>query len=156
MSVIGEPPKATPGSGVLAWVRSLVSWETLRYGVSGSTSTLLYILLTLLLEGPGDLPIQLAIPVSYALALVYNFTLQRLFVFPRSEGYALATRAQLTRYLAAVVVQYAITATATAQLPRLLGIPEADVYVGTVLCLAVVTFLTLRSVVFHAAGSDEG
>ena len=150
MSVIGDPPKpAAADLGVVAWVRSLISWETLRYGVSGTASTLLYILLTLLLEGPGGIAIQVAIPLAYALALVCNFTLQRMFVFPRSEGFALAPRSQLARYLGAVLVQYAITATATAKLPGLLHVPETDVYVATVLCLAVAAFLTLRAVVFH-------
>ena len=70
---------------------------------------------------------------------------------PRSEGFALAPRSQLVRYLGAVLVQYAITATTTAKLPGLLNVPETDVYVGTVLCLAVAAFLTLRAVVFHPA-----
>ncbi len=35
--------------------------------------------------------------------------------------------------------------------PGLLNIPERDAYVATVLCLALCAFLTLRSVVFHAA-----
>lgn len=152
MSVRERPP-ASATALAPSWrthARSLFTMATLRYAVSGSTSTLLYIVLTLLLDGPGDLPIQVAIPVAYALALVVNFTLQRRFVFPTSEGFALAPRAQLARYVAAVLVQYAITATVTAKVPGWLGVPEADVYVVTVLCLAVCAFLTLRSVVFHA------
>lgn len=151
MSVISDQQEQAATLGVVAWVRSLISWETLRYGVSGTASTLLYIVLTLLLEGPGGIAIQVAIPVAYALALVLNFTLQRMFVFPRSEGYALAPRSQLGRYLGAVLVQYGITALTTAKLPGLLDVPETDVYVGTVLCLAVAAFLTLRAVVFHPA-----
>lgn len=154
MSVIEDPqeaPGATLVPSLVTRVRSLISWETLRYGVSGTASTLLYIMLTLLLEGPGGLAIQVAIPVAYALALIVNFTLQRTFVFPRSQGFALAPRSQLVRYLGAVLVQYAITATATAKLPGWLGVPETDVYVVTVLCLAVCAFLTLRAVVFHEA-----
>jgi putative flippase GtrA len=151
MSVVTDRPEPAAAVGLVAWVRGLISWETLRYGVSGTASTLLYILLTLLLEGPGNIEIQIAIPVAYALALVVNFTLQRTFVFPRSQGFALAPRSQLARYLGAVLVQYAITATTTAKLPGLLNVPETDVYVGTVLCLAVAAFLTLRAVVFHPA-----
>ena len=45
---------------------SLISWETVRYAISGSSSTLTYIALTLLISGPLDVPIQIAIPVSYA------------------------------------------------------------------------------------------
>jgi putative flippase GtrA len=154
MSVIEDQQKAPDvvlAPSLPARVRALISWETLRYGVSGTASTLLYIVLTLLLEGPGSLPIQAAIPLAYALALVFNFTLQRTFVFPRSEGFALAPRSQLVRYVGAVLVQYAITATATAKVPGWLDVPERDVYVVTVLCLAVCAFLTLRAVVFHAA-----
>lgn len=130
-------------------VRSLFTWTTVRYAINGSATTLLYIFLTLLLDGPGGLPIQVAIPLAYSSSLVVNFTLQRAFVF-RSAGFALSRRKQLVRYLAAVLVQYAITATSTAKLPRLLGVPERDVYVVTVLCLALCAFLTLRSVVFHS------
>ena len=57
----------------------------MRYAISGSSSTLTYIALTLLVSGPLGVPIQIAIPVSYAMALVLNFTLQRHFVFP-SQG----------------------------------------------------------------------
>jgi putative flippase GtrA len=130
---------------------SLLSWETLRYAVSGSFSTLAYIALTLIVSGPLDVPIQIAIPVSYATALVLNFTLQRHFVFPTDDGFALERGAQLRRYVPAVLVQYGITATSTAVLPRLFGVPERDVYVVTVLVLAVLAFLTLRSLVFHPA-----
>jgi putative flippase GtrA len=129
---------------------SLLSWETLRYGISGSVSTLTYIALTLIVSGPLDVPIQIAIPVSYATALVLNFTLQRHFVFPADEGFALNRGAQLRRYIPAVLTQYAVTATSTAVLPHLLGVPETDVYVATVLVLALIAFLTLRSLVFHA------
>lgn len=132
-------------------VRSLFTWTTVRYAINGSATTLLYIVLTLMLDGPGDLPIQVAIPLAYITSLVVNFTLQRAFVFTSQNGFALSRRAQLTRYGAAVLVQYTITATSTAKLPGLLGVPERDVYVVTVLCLALCAFLTLRSVVFHAA-----
>ena len=128
---------------------SLLSWETLRYAISGSFSTFTYIVLTLIISGPLDVPIQIAIPVSYATALVLNFTLQRHFIFPSDEGFALNRGAQLRRYIPAVLTQYAITATSTAVLPQLLGVPEHEVYVATVLVLALIAFLTLRSLVFH-------
>jgi putative flippase GtrA len=132
-----------------SFVLSLLTWETLRYAISGSFSTFAYIALTLIVAGPLDVPIQIAIPVSYVTALVLNFTLQRRFVFPTDEGFALGRGAQLRRYVPAVLIQYGITATSTAILPHLLGVPETDVYVVTVLVLAVIAFLTLRSLVFH-------
>jgi putative flippase GtrA len=153
---VRERPEATatalaPSSSLRRHVRSLFTWTTVRYAINGSATTLLYIVLTLMLDGPGGLPIQVAIPVAYILSLVVNFTLQRAFVFSNSGGFALSRRAQLTRYGAAVLVQYVITATSTAKLPGLLGLHEREVYVVTVLCLALCAFLTLRSVVFHAA-----
>jgi putative flippase GtrA len=132
-----------------SFLLSLISWETLRYAISGSFSTLTYIALTLLVSGPLGVPIQIAIPISYATALVLNFLLQRHFVFATDGGFALQRGAQLRRYVSAVLVQYAVTATSTAVLPDLLGVPEPDVYVVTVLVLAVLAFLTLRSLVFH-------
>jgi putative flippase GtrA len=134
-----------------SFLLSLLTWETLRYAISGSFSTLAYIVLTLVVSGPVGVPIQIAIPVSYATALVLNFTLQRHFVFPTDEGFALGRGAQLRRYVPAVLVQYSVTATSTAVLPRVLGVPERDVYVVTVLILAVLAFLTMRSLVFHPA-----
>jgi putative flippase GtrA len=132
-----------------SFLLSLLTWETLRYAISGSFSTLAYIVLTLVVSGPLGVPIQIAIPVSYATALVLNFTLQRHFVFPTDDGFALGRGAQLRRYVPAVLVQYSVTATSTAVVPRLLDVPERDVYVVTVLILAVLAFLTLRSLVFH-------
>ena len=88
--------RAQPVSSVAAvkvkrrsFLLSLLTWETLRYAISGSSSTLTYIALTLLLSGPADIPIQIAIPVSYVTALVLNFTLQRRFVFPTDEDLVL-------------------------------------------------------------------
>jgi len=135
-----------------SFLLSLVSWETVRYAISGTSSTFTYIALTLLLSQAAGVPIQIAIPVSYATALVLNFTLQRRFVFPTEEGFALGAGAQLRRYVPAVLAQYAITATSTAVLPHLLGVHEREVYVATVLTLAVIAFLTLRSLVFHPTG----
>jgi putative flippase GtrA len=151
---VQERPQATAAAlappSLRRRVRSLFTWTTVRYAINGSATTLLYIVLTLFFHGTGGLPIQVAIPVAYVLSLVVNFTLQRAFVFPSSSGFALSRRAQLSRYIPAVLVQYTITATSTAKMPELLGVPETDVYVVTVLCLALCAFLTLRSVVFHA------
>lgn len=152
MSVQERPEASATGRlppAVRRQIRSLFTWTTIRYAINGSATTLLYIFLTLMLDGPGGLPIQVAIPVAYVSSLVVNFTLQRAFVF-KSDGFALSRRSQLMRYGAAVLVQYTITATSTAKLPRLLGVPERNVYVVTVLCLALCAFLTLRSVVFHS------
>jgi putative flippase GtrA len=122
----------------------------LRYVVTGGTVALVYLGLGLLLSGPLGVPIQIAIPVAFALSLMLNYMLQRHFVFGHSESFALSGRAQFVRYAQIGVAQYAFTAGATALLPGPLGVSEQVVYVVAALTAPVITFLLLRLVVFHA------
>lgn len=121
----------------------------LRYAIGGTLATAIYMGLTLFASGPLGVPIQVAIPISYALALVVHFTLQRRFVFPEDEGYALATHHQAGRYLASAGVQYVLTALSTHFLPEITGLDEQVVYVLTVMTLACLNFLFFRTFVFH-------
>jgi putative flippase GtrA len=123
--------------------------ETLRYVIGGSFTTVVYVGMTLTLSGPLDTPIQIAIPCSYATALILHFLLQRRFVFRREEGFALARHDQLRRYLTTAATQYGLAALSTAVLPGVLGLHEQLVYVVTALTLAAATFLILRAHVFH-------
>ena len=123
----------------------------LRYVAAGGINTLVYIALTLLLSGPAGLPIQVAIPISYATAMCTHFLLQRLVVFSHVESYALRGHEQAGRYLAIAAVQYPVTALSTAVIPALTGWPEQAVYVVTVIVVAAATFLLLRRHVFHPA-----
>jgi putative flippase GtrA len=123
--------------------------ETLRYVIGGSFTTVVYVGMTLALSGPLDAPIQVAIPCSYATALILHFLLQRRFVFRREEGFALARHHQLRRYLTTAGTQYGLAALSTAVLPAVLGVHEQVVYVVTALTLAAATFLILRAHVFH-------
>jgi putative flippase GtrA len=84
--------------------------ELVRYTLAGGLVFVLYLGLTLGLSGAG-LPIQVAIPVSYAIAVATHFALQRSFVFT-GRGYALRTREQVARYVALGAVQYPTTALA--------------------------------------------
>jgi putative flippase GtrA len=127
----------------------LVNAEMLRYVVGGSFTTVWYVGLTLTLSGPVDVPIQLAIPVSYGTALMLHFLLQRRFVFRREEGFALGRGRQLRRYLSTAFIQYSLAAVCTATLPSLLHARERLVYAVTALTLAGFTFLILRAHVFH-------
>jgi putative flippase GtrA len=126
-----------------------INAETLRYIIGGSFTTIWYVGSTLVLSGPLDVPIQLAIPFGYVTALLMHFTLQRTFVFKREEGFALETRHQLRRYLTTAFIQYSLAAICTATLPSLLHARERLVYAVTALTLAAFTFLVLRSHVFH-------
>jgi putative flippase GtrA len=125
-------------------------WQLIRYLGAGGLVASVYLGLTLILSGPAGFPIQAAIPVSYATALCLHFSLQRWFVFRNAEEFALAMHHQVGRYLLIALFQYACTAIATALLPDALGVSSQVVYVVTAVLLAGVTFLLLRTRVFHA------
>jgi putative flippase GtrA len=127
----------------------LLTGQTLRYAIGGSFTTAVYVGMTLSLSGPLNAPIQAAIPIAYATALVLHFLIQRRFVFRREEGFALERHHQLRRYLTTAAIQYTLAALSTAVLPGVLGLHEQIVYVATALTLAAITFLVLRTHVFH-------
>jgi putative flippase GtrA len=123
--------------------------QVARFVLSGGTVAVVYLGLGLLLSGPAGVPIQVAIPVSYVLSVLLNYTLQRYFVFAHSESFALAPQSQFIRYVQIGAVQYAITAGATAVLPGVLGLSEQVVYVAVALIAAAITFVLLRLIVLH-------
>jgi putative flippase GtrA len=126
----------------------------LRYLAAGGLNTLIYIGLTLLFSGPVGLPIQVAIPISFVIALCTHFVLQRIVVFGHVEDFALRGTQQARRYVAIGLVQYVVTAACTAFIPAVTGWPEQPVYVAVALGVAAATFLLLRQQVFHP--SDAG
>jgi putative flippase GtrA len=134
---------------VPAPIAAFLTAETLRYVIGGSFTTIVYVGMTLTLARVVEAPIQLAIPISYATALLLHFLLQRNFVFQREDGFALERGHQLRRYLTTAATQYSLAALSTAILPGVLGLHEQVVYVVTALTLAAVTFLILRTHVFH-------
>jgi putative flippase GtrA len=125
--------------------------QVIRFVLSGGTVALVYLGLGLLLSGPLGVPIQIAIPVSYVVSVLFNYSMQRWFVFAHSDDFALSRGAQFLRYVQIGAIQYAFTAAATAVLPDALGVDEQVVYVATALIAAAITFVVLRFVVFHAA-----
>jgi putative flippase GtrA len=128
--------------------------QALRFVLSGATVAVVYLGLGLLLSGPLGVPIQIAIPVSYVVSVLFNYSMQRWFVFAHSDAFALSRQAQFVRYVQIGAAQYVLTALATAVLPGVLGLGEQVVYVATALIAAAVTFVVLRLVVFH--GSQGG
>lgn len=120
----------------------------LRFVGAGIVTALTYLGLTFLLSGPVGLPLQAAIPLGFAASLVVHFSLQRFVVFRSQAGFALELQHQLGRYLLVALGQYAFTATATAVLPSLLGVPERVVYLGAACVAGGAVFVLLRSKVF--------
>ena len=122
-----------------------------RYVLVGGISAGVYLGLGLLLSGPAGLPIQLAIPLAYAVSLLVHFSFQRYFVWAHREEYALAASGQGVRYLLIAGTQYVMTALATAFLPDVLGVSEQIVFVVGAVLAALIVFTVLRLHVFHEA-----
>lgn len=125
--------------------------QPLRYAVAGTIVALTYLLLTLGANSVLGVPLQVAMPVCYAVAVVLHFALQRYYVFRSRTGFALAFHEQALNYVLLGLVQYAFTATMTAVLPGVLGVDERIVYVGAVGVATVFAFLVLRLHVFRSA-----
>jgi putative flippase GtrA len=150
---MAEPNPGGSAGNVRGVLRAAVSAQArgqlVRYAIAGATVAVVYVGLTLLLSGPAGLAIQAAIPIAYVTAITVHFTLQRWFVFHDAGAFALAMHHQVGRYLVIGLVQYATTAAATAVLPGVLDLPEKLVYVGAVGVISAVSFVLLRTSVFH-------
>ena len=123
--------------------------HVVRYALAGGFTTVLYVALTLLLSRPLQVPIQIAIALSFATVLGTHFLLQRYFVFRHVHEFHLPAYTQLRRYLIVGAVQYAVTAASLAVLPGWLDLSEQMVYVIVTPVVIVATFLTVRAAVFH-------
>lgn len=132
-----------------ALLRSPLAGPLVRYGAAGATVALVYLAVPLVLNGALGVPIEVAIPVAYVLAVTLHFNLQRHFVFRHIDEFALSTRQQIGRYVAIGAIQYPVTALATALLPKLLGVSQRVVFVLVTLMMSLTFFLLLRGHVFH-------
>lgn len=128
----------------------LFDWSTIRYGIAGAITALVYLGLPVVLNGEAGIPIQVAIPLAYVTAVALQFNLQRHFVFRHVPAFALTQRAQVGRYVMIGAVQYPATALATALLPPLLGLSERATFVVVALAMSLMIFLVLRTHIFHA------
>jgi putative flippase GtrA len=149
-SISGEARRAVlllrrllaPDSGLLGqWV---------RFAIVGGATALIYLLTTTLLAFVVGLPFQVALTIGFCFAMAFHFTMQRVFVWANSDGFALPFHHQAGRYLAMAGAQYGVASATTSLLPSLLGLPIEVVYVATVLLLPIVNFLVFRHGVFHA------
>jgi putative flippase GtrA len=109
----------------------------------------------LLLHDVAGIPIEVAIPIAYLLALTLQFNLQRHFVFHHIDEFALTTRQQISRYAMIAAVQYPTTALATAFLPGLLHISSDAAFLIITATISLTAFLLLRGHVFHPTVEEE-
>jgi putative flippase GtrA len=131
-------------------IRSLATWATVRYAISGTIVAVFYLGMPILINAELGIPLEACLPVVYVIAVMLQFTLQRLFVFRHVSEFALSIRRQVLWYVVIAAIQYPLSALATAFLPSLLGVPERAVYVVATLTIAFLTFLFLRGNVFHS------
>ena len=124
-----------------------------RYALAGAAVAGVYVLATLALHHGAGLHFQLALALGLVIAVTTHFVLQRTFVWRHEQAYALSARGQAGRYVVVTLVQYGLTTLSTALLPDALGMATDVVYVATVACLTALTFVLLRSRVFHPAQS---
>jgi putative flippase GtrA len=136
---------------LLARVRRLVVSSTGRYAAAGAVVGGVNLAVPLMLNAEFGVPIEVAIPIGYLLAILLHFNLQRRFVFRHVGTFALAGRQQAVRYLVIIAVQYPTVAIATALVPTVVAISRREAYVATVATVTVLTYLVLRSRVFHPA-----
>ena len=138
-----------------ALLRHDLTGPLIRYGVAGGCVAVVYLSVPLLLHDAVGLPIEVAIPIAYALALTLHFNLQRRFVFRHLDEFALTTRQQIGRYAMIAAVQYPTTALATALLPSLLHISSDAAFLIIAVTISVAAFLLLRAHVFHPTVDEE-
>lgn len=135
----------------LARIRGLVAGSSGRYVISGAIVGGVNLAIPLVLNWAFGVPIEVAIPIGYLTAITLHFNLQRRFVFRHVETFALARHQQAVWYLGIAAVQYPTVALATAWLPTVLAVSHREAYVATVATVTVLTYLVLRSRVFHPA-----
>jgi putative flippase GtrA len=140
-------------------IRALLGHELtgplIRYGIAGACVAFVYLSVPLLLHDVVGLPIQVAIPIAYALALTLHFNLQRHFVFRHIDEFALSTRQQIGRYAVMAAIQYPTTALATAFLPDLIHVSSDAAFVIITLTISLTAFLLLRGHIFHPDVEEE-
>lgn len=124
--------------------------EGVRYFLSGAAVSALYVVVTSIAH-LADLSWPVAVAIGYLFGTTTHFAMQRLFVFKSETGFALSMRQQAVRYIAVVLVQYALTATAMSVLPDLIDIPELLIFLGVAGSVALGNFVLLRNRLFHAA-----
>ena len=124
--------------------------QGVRYAVAGAGVACVYILTTLFLANVAGMHFQIALAIGFVTAVTTHFFAHRLFVWGHETDFALSATSQASRYVPLTIAQYAFTALTTSVLPSALGVSTDLVYLATVVCVTLVTFVLLRTRVFHA------
>ena len=132
----------SPSSGLLG--------QGVRFLSAGGIVVVVYVTTTTVLADVVGLHFQVALAIGFAVAMLVQFNLYRVFVWVHHEEFALPVHHQVGRYLAAAAVNYGLTAACTAVLPGVLGVPTEAVYLVMVVALPMMNFVVLRHVVFHS------
>jgi len=120
-----------------------------RFAISGALVSAVYISITTLLSSVSHMRFQIALAIGWMVAIAVHFTLQRTFVWARSEAFALTFRHQIGRYLLVACAQLGVSLSTTAVLPGLLGVSAELVYLATAVLITACNFLVFRTGVFH-------
>ena len=118
-------------------------------GIAGSIVARVYLSIPVALNSGAGVPVEVAIPIGYLIAVTLQFNLQRRFVFRHIEEFELSRRGQIGRYVVMGLIQYPITAVATIVLAHVLGIPQRVTFVVVAIATALCVFLVLQTHVFH-------
>jgi putative flippase GtrA len=135
------------------WTIGPKSAQVARFVLSGGVVAACSFLTMTVLVVWLELSAQVALALAYLTALAVHFTLNRQFVFAADSGYALHLSAQGIRYLIVAACSYATTAAAVGFLPERLETSPLIVFYGATAVLAVISFVVLRSWVFHGRGA---
>ncbi len=127
----------------------------IRYAIAGGCVAVVYLSVPLLAHDVLGVPIEVAIPIAYLLALTLQFNLQRHFVFHHIDEFALSTRQQIGRYAMIAAIQYPTTALATAFAPGWLHISSDAAFLIITGTISLTAFLLLRGHVFHPTVEEE-
>ncbi|MGA2470485.1 MAG: GtrA family protein [Solirubrobacteraceae bacterium] len=122
----------------------------MRYTLSGGAVALITVAVTVTLAEGASLPYEASYAIGYCIALATHFSLQRWFVWAHREGFALPIRSQLARYVPFALFNYSFVAASIALLPHLLGVSTSAAYLGAMAIITFVSFLVLRTRIFHA------
>jgi len=161
MSNRGTHPQSSGPSGrrVLSLAKDLRSpnsgliGQIVRFLLAGGIVAVVYACVTLTLADIVGLHFQISLAIGFAVALVVQFNLYRVFVWAHHEEFVLPVGHQAGRYLLAAAIGYGTTAICTSFLPSVLGISTEIVYLAMVVALPIVNFTVFRYVIFHTKSS---
>jgi putative flippase GtrA len=142
------PTKPTRTSA--PYVTALLQRRQVRYLLAGGSIAGLFLVLMTVQTQLLGVPAQVALILSYCVAIPTHFALQRYFVFASDNDFALATHHQAVRFVSVALTQYALTAIGLHVLTHVAHLPTMAAYCVTAPVTILLTFTLLRRWAFHA------